>query len=691
MNTYEDNEGMNFTMTKKLLLLLALCLLPALACNLTSSPDDSQSPRSNVPTVPIIIGGDREETPTPTQAVAATQTPVPTATSSSGSGNSGSGSTARPSFSDLSFSSSAGGATISAFPQGTKDVFIRWNYANVPTNTQMTREWYRDGVLLTSNSEAWSASWGTTGRLTHIHLYDYTAGLASGNYYVVVKLPSYGVQIDGRFSIAAATPTFTNLSFSSSSAGAATQSFPYGTEEVYARWDFTNVPTGAVMSRVWYRNGQQIIARDEAWSSTWGSSGRLTHIRTYNFDSGYGLEPGNYRVVITLRDFTGVAVEGTFTIEGNLGPQLTSLRFNTTGNGASGVAQTTFPAGTQAVYAIFDYANIPLRAEIRRVWKYNGTVIIDTRELWDFNKYGTNGTVTDVVLYDYTKGLASGSYDAEFSIVGQPGVVVRNSFVIEAVDKPDPTFNTLSFGIAPDSAAQTSFPASSTLLYARWNFAHIPANSTLKITWSHNGAVVRTDTATWSLGSSGATSAGLQNQQGLASGDWSAQVELEGYAATVLVGNFTIEAAVVPTLGPIEMSATKGGAISATFPHDTGNVYAQFNFTNMPSGTPFQANLVSVDAGVNVQLSGLWSYVSSGRVSDLWIGDPTGPLAPGTYTLELIATDYDVKASTQFVVQAPTEGTFDPLTVSYYVPPQLDPNAIEPITADGMWEQSTIN
>lgn len=677
-------------MTKKLLLLLVLCLLPALACNLTSG-GDNQSPRSNVPTVPIIIGGDREETPTPTLSVDVTQTPTPTPTTASSSGSSGSGSTARPSFSNLSFSSSAAGANISAFPQGTKDVYIRWSYANVPSGTQMTREWYRDGVLVASNSETWSASWGATGRLTHIHLFDYTAGLASGNYYVVVKLPSHGVQIDGRFSIAAAAPTFTNLSFSSTSAGNATQSFPYGTQEVYARWDFTNVPTGAVMRRVWYRNNQQIISREEAWSSTWGSNGRLTHTRTYNFDSGYGLEPGSYRVVISLRDFPNVAVEGTFVIEGNLGPQLSALRFNTTGNGASGVGSNTFPSGTQAVYAIFDYANIPLRAEIRRVWKYNGTVIIDVREAWDFNKYGTNGTITDVVLYDYTKGLASGSYDVEFSIVGQAGVVVRGSFVIQQAQQTPPSFNTLSFGIAPDSAAQSSFPSGTTLLYARWNYAHIPANSSLKVTWSHNGVVVRTDSATWTLGSSGATSAGLQNPAGLASGNWSAQIELVGYDTAKLTGNFTIEAAVQPTLGPIEMSATKGGTIVTTFPHTVGNLYAQFDFTNMPSGTPFQAKLTSADAGVNVTLTGTWSYVSNGRVTDLWIGNPTGPLAPGTYTLELSATAYNVKTTTQFVIQPPSEGQFDPTSVSYYVPPQINPSAQPPITADGLWQSASTN
>src|SRR5690606_18260932 len=182
--------------------------------------------------------------------------------------------------------------------------------------------------------------------------------------------------------------SFSNLTFSTTSNGTATTTFPYGTQDVYARWDFSNVPAGAVMKREWYRNNVKYIEREEAWQTAWGSSGTLSHIHSYDTTTQAGLGAGTYRVVVYLRDFPTVRLEGTFVIEGNLGPKLSNLRF---ASSANGTPSTQFNAGTQEVFAIFDYSTIPLQAQVRRVWRLNGNVIADRTEVWDFNKYGTNG------------------------------------------------------------------------------------------------------------------------------------------------------------------------------------------------------------------------------------------------------------------------------------------------------------
>lgn len=669
-------------MRKPILLLVLLFLMPAIACTLTSSDDNNSSPtlQSRPGGIPTATGTQTANEGSPTE------TPTPTPSSNTGNtGNSGNnGNTGgTPAFSNISFSSSAGGVNTSVFPNGVKEVYLRWDYSNIPVGTQVVREWYRDGVLYTSNQDSWSNNWGTSGRLTHIKLFDNISGLPSGNYYVVVRLPSYSTQITGSFSITSQTPSFSNLTFSRSSTGQAATVFPYGTEEIFARWSYSNVPVGITMRREWYRNNALIIERNEAWKAEWGSSGTLTHINLYDRDSGYGLEPGNYRVVISLRDFSSVRLESTFTVEANVGPSLSNLRFATTSNGT---AASQFPAGTTDVFAIFDYNNIPLRAQMRRIWRRNGTVVADRTEMWDFDKYGTNGTVRDVSFFDRPNGLASGNYEVEVQIVGQPGVVVKNTFTIGTAPPPaNPVFSNLSFGTQADSPPQTSFVTGTPQVVARWDFANAVNGATLTVEWELNGVVVHTDISPWNTsvtGVNGRRTATFADASGIGSGTWTVRVRLEGYSQANLTGSFVIQAQNVE-LSNIALSETKGGPPQTDFAYDVGNLYAQFDFENVPSGTEIQASLVSANADVNIQLAGSWTYITTGRVTDLWIGDPFGPLASGDYTLTVSLPGYATEVTIDFTVgDMPADVA---PTIDYYVPPQLDPTAEPPVVADGVW------
>lgn len=663
-------------MRKPILLLVLLFLIPAIACTLTSSDDENLSPT-------IQSGPGGIPTATSTQTVneeSPTSTPTPTQTSNNGNNGGNTGGT--PTFSNISFSTTAGGANTTVFPRGVNEVYLRWDYSNIPVGTQVVREWYRDGVIYTTNQDSWSNNWGTSGRLTHVKLFDNVSGLPSGNYYVVIRLPSYGTQITGSFSISAQTPNFSNLTFASSSNGQAATVFPYGTEEVYARWSYTNVPVGTIMQREWYRDNVRIIERTEAWKAEWGTSGTLTHINLYDRDSGYGLEPGNYRVVISLRDFSGVRLESTFTIEANLGPRLSNLRFATTGNGTT---TNQFPAGTTTVFAIFDYNNIPLRAQMRRIWRRDGIVVADRSEAWDFDKYGTNGTVRDISYFD-TNGLPSGNYEVEVLIVGQPGVVVRSTFTIGAAPPAaNPIFSNLSFGTQADSPPFTTFPPGTTQVVARWNFTDAVNGATLRVEWERNGVIAHTDINTWNtstMGVNGSRSSTFADASGIEPGTWTVRVRLEGYSQANLTGTFVVQSPGTE-LSNLALSETKGGPPQTSFDYDVGNLYAQFDFENVPNGIAIQALLVSTEANVNVQLGGSWTYVATGRVTDLWIGDPFGPLAPGDYTLTISLSGYDAEVTLDFTV-ADLPPDVVP-TIDFYVPPQLDPTAEPPVVADGIW------
>lgn len=72
--------------------------------------------------------------------------------------------------------------------------------------------------------------------------------------------------------------------------------------------------------------------------------------------------------------------------------------------------QSSFPAGTTAVYAIWEYKNMREGLQIRREWYWNNQLWLMREEAWDFKKYGMNGTIRDISIYDNETGLNSGEY-----------------------------------------------------------------------------------------------------------------------------------------------------------------------------------------------------------------------------------------------------------------------------------------
>jgi hypothetical protein len=53
---------------------------------------------------------------------------------------------------------------------------------------------------------------------------------------------------------------------------------------------------------------------------------------------------------------------------------------------------------------------------IKRVWYWNGQPWITREEPWDFKKYGSNGTIRDISIYDNETGLNSGAYQLRLYI-----------------------------------------------------------------------------------------------------------------------------------------------------------------------------------------------------------------------------------------------------------------------------------
>ena len=96
----------------------------------------------------------------------------------------------------------------------------------------------------------------------------------------------------------------------------------------------------------------------------------------------------------------------------------------------STVGQSAFPAGTKQVFAIWTYQNMHEGVNIKREWYLNGKPWLVREEPWDFAKYGEDGVVRDISIFDNDLSLPPGVYRLRMYIdnVVQPiGRFVKDS------------------------------------------------------------------------------------------------------------------------------------------------------------------------------------------------------------------------------------------------------------------------
>jgi len=96
-------------------------------------------------------------------------------------------------------------------------------------------------------------------------------------------------------------------------------------------------------------------------------------------------------------------------------PIVANLRFAETPYGSP---QTSFPAWTQQIYAVWDYQNMGVSDVVRRTWLKDGQPWLVREDTWDYLHYGPQGVVSDVSIYDFETGLPPGSYELLLSLNG---------------------------------------------------------------------------------------------------------------------------------------------------------------------------------------------------------------------------------------------------------------------------------
>ncbi len=350
---------------------------------------------------------------------------------------------------------------------------------------------------------------------------------------------------------------FSNLTFGTAGNSPAITYFPVGTKQVFARWDYANVPVEfkqgewPILRRQWYINGKLFLQKEDAWDfNSWRSSGRLTHVSIYDFDQG--LTPGYYHVVVTLvPNYPAAQVAGDFVVASvpvTIVPPVNTPNFSslTVSTSASAPGMNVFPAGTPLISARWNYANIPIGASMQRDWYINGMLFRSVQEPWS-SYWGSSGRLTHVAIYDYQYGMASGNYRLAIYLRDNPSVRAEVAFSIGTVipsTQPDgPTlFYNLTFSASPDGVPSAIFPSGTREIFARWDFNYVSPESRVLRRWYRNGVMWLERQEAWVYGTQGTVKniSIYDYQYGLLPGDYYVEISLIGYPNSMLRGYFTI-------------------------------------------------------------------------------------------------------------------------------------------------------
>jgi hypothetical protein len=113
-----------------------------------------------------------------------------------------------------------------------------------------------------------------------------------------------------------------------------------------------------------------------------------------------------------------------------------NITFSETPNVAAGVRE--FHGGVVRVYALWLYFNMTDGLEVRRDWYKDGEIWITRTEPWDFAKYGANGTIKDISIYDEEDGLPSGHYELKLYIENVAQFTSADDAALRSFDIAEP-------------------------------------------------------------------------------------------------------------------------------------------------------------------------------------------------------------------------------------------------------------
>ncbi len=329
----------------------------------------------------------------------------------------------QPAFNRLFFAPSVNEAgvptsVIRSLPAGSTSLYLFFDYANMTPETVYELRVTTDGIPNRTFSLApvrWSG--GERG-LWHIGsvdqpwpngVYDFTLfadGITSGTARLLIG------------GAAEPVPTFSDIVFGLQDS----QGTPLGNGFVLptgsvanARFIYRNMQAGLPWTVIWYYGGVEVRRDEQVWSD--GTDGA----KTIGLEGEGGLFPGAYRLEMYIEN--RLAATADFTIAGaqqGVFPQVFSnVRFATApslADAASAPAGSTFPAGINTLYGLFDWQQI----QIGTLWtlrlSVDDSVFYERTAPWTSPESGANF----VVRMTDESGIPDGTYRLDLLVNNVP-------------------------------------------------------------------------------------------------------------------------------------------------------------------------------------------------------------------------------------------------------------------------------
>jgi S1-C subfamily serine protease len=315
---------------------------------------------------------------------------------------------------------------VTSAPSGISSLYLFFDYIGMTDGMIYELRVLRDGLLDPTFSLA-PATW--SGGPTGLWYLGSTAQIwPNGNYEFLlfiegVRIAEATIAIGGA---AAVAPVFSNILFGVLTPDgelASTGNILPVANVVNAEFVFNGMEIGMPWRQVWYYDGVQIAEATGLWDIT-ETNGKRSISASGTDESP--LQPGRYRLELYAGDrlagtadfvMAGAQVElkteifNNFTFASELTPE------------PGGVIGTTFPAGLQKLYALYDWRDIALGTPVTWRWTIDDKPLFENTQAWTGELNGSRGWVG----LETTGQLPDGSYTLEIIIAG----VVKGSATAE--------------------------------------------------------------------------------------------------------------------------------------------------------------------------------------------------------------------------------------------------------------------
>jgi hypothetical protein len=206
--------------------------------------------------------------------------------------------------------------------------------------------------------------------------------------------------------------------------------FPAGSTEIYAAFEYENMPPDQEWSTIWYRDGRMLSDDSADWDAD--EEGTTWVV----LEDSRGLDEGVYRLELYLDE--RLAATGDLWITGEAGGEAINFDDVVFASGEDrrgdplGIG-SSFESGLLELHAFVDYEGMEEGLDFEAVWSLDGIPVVEWPYNWD---EGVSGTWHDY-LYSTSGALPDGEYGLQLFVEGLE--VAEGETTVGAGTQPLPT------------------------------------------------------------------------------------------------------------------------------------------------------------------------------------------------------------------------------------------------------------